>query len=92
MALSIDGHQIEQASSGEEALSKCNSDIDVVLTDYFMPGIKGDELARAIKGRYPSKTIIMLTGSPPEHKPEEVTELIRKPCDTDFLRRVMTGD
>jgi CheY-like chemotaxis protein len=91
MLLAMDGHELEKASTGEEALSKCGRQIDVVLTDYIMPGMKGDELARAIKRLYPSQKIIMLTGCPPERKPEEVSQILLKPCNTEFLRRVMGG-
>lgn len=89
MVLALDGHQVEEASTGEEALSKCNAETDIVLTDYMMTGMKGDELAKAIKKRYPSKTIIMLTGFPPDQMPQEVSQVLLKPFNTEFLRRVV---
>jgi two-component system sensor histidine kinase EvgS len=50
MMLAFDGHQVETAGSGKEALSLFQTGkYDVVLTDYAMPAMKGDELAVAIK-------------------------------------------
>ena len=36
---------------------------DLVVTDFTMSGMKGDELARTIHQRWPNIPIIMLTGS-----------------------------
>jgi FixJ family two-component response regulator len=32
-----------------------------VITDYTMPGMKGDELALAVKARVPGQPVIMIT-------------------------------
>ncbi|MEI9865943.1 MAG: response regulator [Limisphaerales bacterium] len=62
MLLEFDGHQIITASSADEALALFEKDgFDVVITDYTMPGMKGDELALAIKARLPGQPVIMLT-------------------------------
>jgi len=59
---------IEIAEGGEEALElldeleKENSEIAVVLSDYLMPGMKGDELLRVIHERSPKTLKILLTG------------------------------
>ncbi|WP_413165249.1 diguanylate cyclase domain-containing protein [Capilliphycus salinus ALCB114379] len=59
---------IEVAESGQEALELLdelqeeNSEIAVVLSDYLMPGILGDELLRIIHQRSPKTLNILLTG------------------------------
>jgi CheY-like chemotaxis protein len=62
MMLAFDGHQVETAGSGKEALSHfAKGKYDVVITDYAMPGMKGDELALAIKSIAPEQPIVLIT-------------------------------
>ena len=62
MLLEFDGHEVITASSGNEALALFGQGrFDLVITDYTMPVMKGDELARAIKARVPDQPVIMLT-------------------------------
>ena len=58
LLLAYDGHQVETACSGPDALAKLETAIfDLVFTDYSMPGMKGDELAAKIKQRDPNKPV-----------------------------------
>ncbi len=62
MMLAFDGHEVQTASSGQEALSLLEkSRFDVVITDFSMPNMKGDELAATIKARDPKQPVIMIT-------------------------------
>jgi CheY-like chemotaxis protein len=62
MMLSFDGHTVETASNGKEALAMYESSkFDIVITDFAMPAMKGDELARAIKARNPAQPVVMIT-------------------------------
>jgi CheY-like chemotaxis protein len=62
MMLAFDGHVVETASSGREALAMFDANrFDVVITDFMMPAMKGDELAAAIKARNPSQPVVMIT-------------------------------
>jgi CheY-like chemotaxis protein len=62
MMLMHDGHAVETASSGPEALGLFErGSFDLVITDYAMPGMKGNELATAIKARAPQLPVIMVT-------------------------------
>ena len=62
MLLSYDGHQVELANDGEEALGKLAANkFDVVLTDFEMPKMQGNHLAVAIKERWPELPVIMLS-------------------------------
>src|ERR1700752_1255235 len=62
------GHLVDVAESGAEALEICEDlrakgrDLSVVITDYIMPGMRGDELLVRLHERSPSTVKIMLTG------------------------------
>jgi two-component system, NtrC family, response regulator AtoC len=62
MMLSFDGHKVQTAASGQEALALLeNGSFDLVITDFEMPHMKGDELAAAIKARSPKQPVVMIT-------------------------------
>ena len=62
MMLKFDGHAVQTASGSKEALSLLEQDkFDLIITDYSMPGMKGDELAAVIKQRLPHQPIIMIS-------------------------------
>jgi PAS domain S-box-containing protein len=58
------GHRVLQATSGEGAMRILHSEstIDLVLTDYAMPGMSGLQLARAIRLEWPDMPLILATG------------------------------
>src|SRR5436189_6277296 len=54
MMLTFDGHIVETASNGKDALEMfAKGKFDLVITDFAMPNMKGDELAATIKARAP---------------------------------------
>ncbi len=59
-----DGYQIVTATSGTEGLSMLenNGSVNLVMSDYMMPGMKGTEFLKAVKDKYPEIIRIMLTG------------------------------
>jgi len=62
MMLQFDGHQVETVNSGKDALARLQAEpFDVVITDFAMPAMKGDELAQAIKSHNPRLPVIMIT-------------------------------
>ena len=64
MMLELEGHQVSEASNGAEALKIFNPDeFDLVITDYEMPVMQGNQLAIRIKRLAPSLPILMVTGS-----------------------------
>ena len=57
------GYSILTASSGEEGIKTLAiSNVDLVLTDYMMPGMTGIEVLNIIKKNKPLVPVIMLTG------------------------------
>jgi CheY-like chemotaxis protein len=62
MMLNFDGHVVETANNGMEALALFDKGkFDLVITDFAMPNMKGDELAAAIKARSPKQPVVMIT-------------------------------
>ena len=62
MLLEVDGHVVCVAASGQAALDIFDKgSFDLVLTDYSMPDMKGDEFAIIVKQRRPAQRIIMIT-------------------------------
>ncbi len=62
MMLVFDGHQVDTAGSGREALDLFDKGrYDLVITDYAMPEMKGDQLAQMLKSRVPGQPVVMIT-------------------------------
>ena len=60
------GFNVVAVASPEEAMEAItrNADIDIVLTNYLMPGMNGIELTHALKQVQGSLRIIILTSGP----------------------------
>lgn len=57
------GHIVQEATSGEEALKILGqAQFDLLLTDYAMPGMNGEDLARIVRDQYPSLSVLMVSG------------------------------
>lgn len=57
------GCEVKTASSAEMALSMFETDkFDLVLSDISMPGMKGNELLKVIKSKWPFTEVILITG------------------------------
>jgi CheY-like chemotaxis protein len=92
MLLKIDGHTVVSAANGREALECFQRErFDLVLTDFQMPGMKGNELAMAIRELKPSQPIIMVTAheTPPPGASNPVNAIVHKPFTLDHLRRTI---
>lgn len=58
------GYDVIVADGGEkgiEIVSKNPTFFDLVITDYQMPGIQGDEVVRLIKRRFPQLRVVFMT-------------------------------
>ncbi|MBI5542304.1 MAG: response regulator [Deltaproteobacteria bacterium] len=92
-ALRRQGWQIDVAGSGEAGLGMlAQGAVQVVVSDYKMPGMTGVEFLRAVKERYPTTQRIMLTGYADQQAIEEainrseVFRFISKPWDDQQLQ------
>ncbi len=93
--LRADGHVVEIAGDGNAALEKFDPKrIDLVVTDQSMPGMSGEQLARAINERAPGTPVILLTGFGDEMQargtlPEGICLIVGKPVSAADLRRAV---
>jgi len=58
------GHDVMEAATGAEALALLGSgrEIDVLITDYMMPGMDGGTLARRAEQIHPDLPVLLITG------------------------------
>jgi CheY-like chemotaxis protein len=86
------GYQVLEALSGEEALRRFARSnmgkIDLVLSDYLMPGMNGIELVKKIRQHYSSLPVILMTAY---GEKELVIEALRNRCDS-FIEKPFTLD
>jgi CheY-like chemotaxis protein len=90
--LSSDGHTVETASNGNEALQKLRwRQFDLLMTDRAMPQMNGDQLAAAVKQFAPNIPVILVTGfadmmKSNDNKPAGVDLIMPKPFTQANLR------
>jgi len=59
------GYNVLSAASGEEALqmaAEYQNEIDLLLTDVVLPGIKGQDLAKQLLHRCPGVNVLFMSG------------------------------
>ena len=96
MLLQDDGYVVDEAESGPQALAMFEpGKFDMIFTDYFMPDMKGDQLAAAIKRRSPKQAVVMLTAFPEKFQSSAcplggIDSFICKPFEVETLRAAIT--
>ena len=69
------------ASSASEAMAVCSrEEIRLVVTDYSMPEMNGDDLAKRIKQEYPDMPVFCFSGS----NPRDMARALGNPFDKVF--------
>lgn len=89
LLLELDGHLVTEASNGIEALDLFNKgQFDLVMTDFEMPGMKGNSLALSIKGVAPRQPVLMVTayGGKVVNLDNPVDAILNKPFTMADLR------
>ena len=88
--LVADGHIVQSATNGRDGVVIFEKGkFDLVILDYEMPDVKGDELALMIKALAPDQPLIMLTGFPERLTTNLLTDvdmIIGKPFNPQELR------
>src|SRR5439155_20036088 len=89
-ALTELGHRVRVAVDGREGVAAIGEEpVDVVLTDLGLPGLRGDEVARAVAERRPGTPVLLLTGwgeqAQNEPQPPGVSRVLAKPITVDAL-------
>ena len=91
IGLSSRGYHVLQALSGHEALDLIEDDaleIDLVITDYAMPGINGIELLQNIRWRHGDLPVILMTAY---GERDIVLDALRNHCN-GFIDKPFTLD
>ena len=85
------GYGVTRAHNGDEALEKIHEEtgkIDMVITDYAMPGMNGLGLLKNIRKTHQSMPVIMMTAY---GEKELIIEALRNRCDS-FIEKPFTLD
>jgi CheY-like chemotaxis protein len=100
--LSQEGHEVDTASDGVEALARLDHDrYDLILTDLQMPGMDGPAFYEALRTRYHFPVrftttlprVVFMTGTAREHVEflKGTTEpILEKPFDLKVVRQVVS--
>ncbi|GGO33957.1 GGDEF domain-containing response regulator [Deinococcus humi] len=71
--LEIDGHEVLSAASGEQAIELCRArNVHIMLLDYFMPGMTGEDVVKAVRTFDPRVQIVLQTGYASEKPPRQM--------------------
>jgi len=92
LLLSIDRHRVTEAANAHEALQLfTGSRYDLVIIDYLMPEMLGEELARNIKSLAPAQPILMVTAYLEKLVDADIPAdaVLGKPLSIDDLRRAI---
>lgn len=95
LLLEFDGHEVRTAYTCESALALLEkSKFDLIISEYWLPGMKGDELAALIKQKWPDLPIIITTANMGEinrddHPFTGVDCLLDKPFSMSQLREAI---
>ncbi|MBD3262297.1 MAG: response regulator, partial [Candidatus Altiarchaeales archaeon] len=83
--LEIEGHETDEAEKGEQAIQKTRQKkYDLILMDFFMPGISGLETIKKIKPQTKKTKIIFLTVA--EFRTQGITKLKKIGVD-DYIKK-----
>lgn len=84
--LRLRGYEVAEAADGAEAIRAVSQDaeIDVIILDYRMPGMKAEQVLQGIKNSRPAAVVIMLTAFGGNHV-AGTWSCLQKPCELDEL-------
>jgi two-component system response regulator FlrC len=87
-ALEMEGHEVDKASSGEEAIAALNKrSYALLLTDLNMPGISGMEVLAWVRREQPEVEVIVLTA----HGTVDNAVTAMKSGAFEFLQKPISG-
>lgn len=87
----------DQALEVLDRLAGRGVEVVLVISDWLMPGIKGDELLALVRARFPAAKAVMITGQADEDVIRKslasglCAAVLRKPWKAEELRRTVEG-
>src|SRR6266853_1114111 len=90
--LRTDGHEVQTAEDGEEAMAiMASQQFDVVISDIIMPGVSGLDLLRKSRALHPRTLVVLITAyatveTAVEALREGASDYVLKPFKLDDLR------
>jgi DNA-binding NtrC family response regulator len=85
-ALRLEGHKVDTAETGKEAIEKCNLRFyNLALIDIRLPDMEGTKLLKAIRDTTPKMVKIIVTGYP---SLQNATEALNKGADGYVIKPV----
>lgn len=89
LVLEASGYSVESRQSGQQALDLLarGTEIDLVVLDYVMPGMSGDELTQKLREKYPDLPLIAVSASDslPKEFLDTVDASVKKGQDPQIL-------
>ncbi len=71
--LEHEGHTVLTAENGPDALATIKENpVDLLLLDYYMPGMTGEDVVHALRQFNPTVQVILQTGYASEQPPREL--------------------
>lgn len=95
LMLKHDGHDVQVAADGDEALAALAEErFELLISDVGMPGMTGWELAARARAAWPHMRLVLATGWGTEIDPAQarlrgIEAVIAKPFRINDLRRVL---
>jgi CheY-like chemotaxis protein len=89
------GHDVVSVDSGIDAVEVAAQErFDLVITDFNMPGIKGDVTLSLLRARVPDLPVVILTSEPrptveKRARAAGAAAFLRKPCPAELLTRTI---
>jgi CheY-like chemotaxis protein len=84
--LRLAGYQVQEASTGDDALAIGSStQFDVLVSDFHLPGLHGAALVRELRKSKPELKVLFVTGDPSQTDPEPETRFLTKPFTSEDL-------
>lgn len=96
--LTSKGYRVLAAENGIAAMRICESNqvpIDVLLTDYIMPGLRGPEVAAEVLKLHPHARVLLMTGyadrSQGAEEDQRIHHVLQKPVSLQELAQQIRG-
>jgi CheY-like chemotaxis protein len=85
------GYEVLAAADPKEALDQARErSIGVILTDYRLPGMNGDALAREVKKLWPGAVVLYMSGYG-DLKLDPAGPVLKKPVELEVIAASVAG-